>query len=149
MERPQISKLLLIVIGLFLINSCGLFDNGSDQIIGDYKIQWIDMHNTRSICKTPKKYPELCETLVFEYVFAVGHDKDYIIAKQHPTKGFENGYEVDTSITNCFIVDIKSNVRENRNRVIGPLNEKVFKEKVLELNIEKVAFDQTYPENPN
>ena len=142
------SKLFFSVIGIVLINSCGLFDNGSDKIIGDYKVQWIDMHSSRSICKTPKKYPDLCETLVFEYVFAVGHNSDYIIAKQHPTSGFENGYEVDTSITNYFILDIKSNTNDNRNRVTGPMQENEFKKTALELNINEIVFDQTYPENP-
>lgn len=144
----QIINLLAILLAFLFINSCGLFDSGSDQIIRNYKIQWIDMLSARSICKTPERYPDLCETLVLEYVFAVGHNSDFIIAKQHPTSGFENGYKVNTTITNYFIIDIKTNVRDNRKRVIGPLTAKQFEQSTLDLNIGEIEFDQTYTENP-
>ena len=63
-------------------------------------------------------------------------------AKQHPTSGFENGYKIDTTKTNYFIIDIR-----NESKVIGPMNIADFDKRLSELKISGIEFDQTYPEN--
>ena len=140
--------IIILLLGLTL-NSCYLFDSGSDKIIGNYKVLWIDIFSNQIICETDEKNATSCSQLIDEYVFAIGHNSSFIIAKQHPTNGFKNGYEVDTTITNYFIIDINGKITKNRNKVIGPLSKKEFEEIVAELNIENIKFDQNYPENPN
>ena len=121
------------------MNSCFIFDSHSDKIFGKYEVTWIDIPNTRAICE---RYSSTGSTvLISEYVFAVGHNSEFIIAKQHPTNGFENGHEIDTSETNYFIVDIRKETN-----VFGPFNKSNFIKKVSELNIGTLEFDQIYPE---
>ena len=71
--------------------------------------------------------------VVNETVFAVGYNKDFIIAKQHPAKEINNP---DKSITNYFIVPITNKVDKwpDENK-IGPLTELEFLIKRKELNI--------------
>ena len=134
------TKNLIFIIGILTLNSCFIFDSGSDKIIGKYEVLWIDTPNTRAVCE---RYSSTGSTvLIPEYVFAVGHNSEFIIAKQHPINGFENGYEIDKSKTNYFIVDIR-----NEAKVVGPLNKSDFSKKVSELNISRIEFDQTYPED--
>ncbi len=134
------TKTLVLILGILILNSCFIIDHDSDKIIGNYEVLWIDTPNTRAVCK---RYSTTGSAVIIpEYVFAVGHNSDFIIAKQHPTNGFENGHEIDTSKTNYFIITIK-----NQSKVYGPLNIASFNTKVEELNIKEIVFDQTYPEN--
>ena len=133
------TKNLILILGILNLNSCFIFDSDSDIIIGKYEVLWIDSPNTRAVCE---KYSSTGSTvLIPEYVFAVGHNSEFIIAKQHPTNGFENGNEIDKSKTNYYIVDIR-----NKSKVFGPLTKSDFNNKVSELNIEEIEFDQNYPE---
>ena len=145
----KIAKYITILFIGLTLNSCYLFDNSSDEIIGNYKVLWIDILSNQVICETNEENPTSCTQLIDEYVFAVGHNSDFIIAKQHPTNGFKNGYEVDTSVTNYFVIDVNGKIKENGDKVIGPLSKKEFDKTVSELNIETIKFDQTYSENPN
>ena len=86
--------------------------------------------------------------LIEEYVFAVGHNEDYIIAKQHPTSGFENGFEINTKITTYFIIDMNRKTLKKGDKIIGPLKEIEFNKLRKELRIENIEFDMNYPENP-
>ncbi|WP_158977389.1 DUF3997 domain-containing protein [Cellulophaga sp. L1A9] len=133
-------KLLILAFGILTLNSCYLFDNDADKIIGKYEVSWIDTPNTRAVCERTSSTGYL--GLISEYVFAVGHNSDFIIAKQHPTSGFKNGYEIDTTKTNYFIIDIRI-----QSKVFGPMNKSNFESKVKELNISEIKFDQTYPED--
>lgn len=134
------NKLFILFFGILTLNSCYLFDSDSDKIIGKYEVLWIDTPNTRALCE---RYSSTgSSVLISEYVFAVGHNSEFIIAKQHPTSGFKNGYEINTTVTNYFIVDIRG-----ESKVFGPMNKLDFYETLSELNIEDIEFDQTYPEN--
>ena len=113
------TKNLILILGILNLNSCFIFDSDSDIIIGKYEVLWIDSPNTRAVCE---KYSSTGSTvLIPEYVFAVGHNSEFIIAKQHPTNGFENGNEIDKSKTNYYIVDIR-----NKSKVFGPLSKSDF-----------------------
>ena len=132
------TKQLILILGILTLNSCFIFDSDSDKIIGNYEVLWIDTPNSRAVCE---RYSSTASAvLIREYVFAVGHNSEFIIAKQHPTNGFENGYEIDKSITNYYIVDIRK-----ESNVLGPFNKSEFDQKVSELNIGSIEFDQTYP----
>jgi len=147
-ELKSRNYIIIILVGLTL-SSCYLFDSGSDKIIGNYKVLWIDIFSNQIICEADKENSTSCSQLIGEYVFAVGHNSNFIVAKQHPTNGFKNGYEVDTSVTNYFVIDINGKITKSGDKVIGPLSKKEFDKTVSELNIETIKFDQSYPENPN
>ena len=66
-------------------------------------------------------------------VFAVGCNKDFIIAKQHPAIYPE---KENKSVTNYFIIPLKKPVTWlNENVAIGPLSENEFAEKKKQLNV--------------
>jgi hypothetical protein len=129
----------------FILTSCfGLFDSGSSTIYGNYEVMWIDLHEQQFICESSESQSSGCIVLVSEYVFSVGHNDNFIIAKQHPTSGFENGFKIDTTVTNYFIIEIN----KSSNKVIGPLTQAKFTAIRKELKIENIKFDMNYPEVP-
>jgi len=144
----KIQVIIVLLSTLFLTSCFGLFDSGSDAIIGDYKTVWIDLYANQSISKEIELNSGSYYQVIGEYVFSVGHNNDYIIAKQHPTNGFENGFQVNTKITNYFIIDLMSSKLNHREKVFGPLDKKNFDELRKKLKIENIEFDLNYTENP-
>jgi len=144
MKHKTIIILLLI---LSTLTGCfGLFDSRSERITEDYILIWIDFQESQCIIKEWDSSGS-GETIIPEYVFAVGHNDDYIIAKQHPTAGFEGRYKINDEITNYYIIDIKSNTRKTDLNVIGPLTKAEFDTLRTELKISTLDFDMTYPDN--
>ncbi|HYG01797.1 MAG TPA: DUF3997 domain-containing protein [Chryseosolibacter sp.] len=147
--KGRITSVILLWTTCLILTGCfGLFDSSSDTIIGRYKVLWIDLQEQQFICEELEEYSTSCLTLVPEYVFAVGHNDNFIIAKQHPTSGFEDGFKVDTSLTNYYIIDIKRKIKTDGEKVIGPLTKEQFDRKVKEFKIEEIKFEMTYPEVP-
>lgn len=146
-NQIKMKKLFLSLFSLLLITSCfGLWDSDSDEIIGNYIVGWIDLEESRSISERIEKNSSSSIGVVPEYVFEVGNNEKYIIAKQHPTNGAENGFQINTSITNYYIIDAsKSSLYSNEN-VFGPLNKNQFDSLRKKLNIENIEFDKKYPE---
>ena len=132
---------------LFLLcTSCfGLFDSGSDQIVGDYYTLWIDEHSNRSISLKINDEGSYTQ-VISEYVYSVGHNDDYIIAKQHP-KPDRFAENVNTKNTKFYIIDIK-NSDEFVQKVFEFSDEKSFNKRLKELNAENIQFNLNYPENP-
>ncbi len=124
----------------------GLFDSGSDRITGKYYVLWIDLQESQGISEADESNSGSYIGLVPEYVYSVGHNDEFIIAKQHPTAGFNNGYKIDTSRTNYFIIDMNHKVLKTERKVIGPLSKMKFDSLRIELKIEKIKFDMNYPE---
>jgi hypothetical protein len=123
----------------FLLTGCfGLFDSGTDTIVDDYEVTWIDLHQERALYKG--------EELVPAYVFAAGHNSKYIFAKQHPLLPENSKEIIDTSITNYYIIQQTKNGFQNK-PVYGPLTKQRFDSLLLKLNITDVEFDLTYPTN--
>jgi len=126
-------KLLSFVLTLTFLPfySC-LFDSSSVDLINGDELAWIDTKDNQSINKGEEQVPG--------YIFNVGYNKDYIIAKQHPLKG-DFYSEPDFAVTNYFIIDIKENEKGFRKGVIGPLSAAEFDKKTEELRIKgKVEF---------
>ena len=143
MKHKTIIILLLI---LTTLTSCfGLFDSQSERITGDYILIWTDFQESQCVIKEWDSSSG--ETIIPEYVFAVGHNDDYIIAKQHPTAGFEGSYKINDKITNYYIIDIKSNTRKTDLNVFGPLTKEEFNTIRNELKISTLEFDMIYPNN--
>lgn len=137
---------ILFGITLVLTGCPGLFDSGSEKIIGRYQVLWIDVWENQKISKQDKEHPSGSSVLVPEYVYAVGHNDEYIIAKQHPTSGFEKGYKVDTSITNYYMIQMNEE-EEYKDLVFGPLTIHQFDSIRREKGIESLEFDMNYPDN--
>ncbi len=144
-DMKYITRLLIFISFISLTGCFGLFDSGSKRITGDYILMWIDLQENQRIIKEWNNTGS-GETVVPEYVYAVGHNEDFIIAKQHPTSGFESGYEVNDKITNYYIIDINNKTNKTDNIIIGPLTIEKFNNLRLELKITEIKFDMNYPE---
>ena len=73
---------------------------------------------------------------------------DYIIAKQHPTSGFEGGFEINTKITCYYIVDMNRKVLTKGEKAFGPLTVNQFDSLRTVLKIKNIEFDKIYPDKP-
>ncbi len=120
-----------------------LFDSSSDRIIGKYKVLWIDLPQNQMLVKENELHSSSSSTIIEPYVFAVGHNERFIIAKQHPTNGFEGGYKIYADTTNYYVIDILN----EKDKVFGPLTLRQFNSLRTKLKIESLPFDKTYPDN--
>ena len=119
---------------MLLFSGCNLFDSGSDTVVGDYKVIWVDVQESRSLNKG--------EGLVPAYVFAVGHDSKYIFAKQHPL--LENSrVKIDKNITNYYIIERTTSAFQDK-PTSGPLTIPAFDSLCNRLHIVNPEFDLTY-----
>lgn len=128
-------KLLFTIFSSIFLSGC-LFDSDSDKIIGDYETAWIDIPQTRSIYKGEKIIPA--------YVSEIGHNSDFIIAKQQPIKQ-GNIITVYSDTTNYYVITVSNNSFQDK-PVYGPLSKKSFDSLRQELKIENIKFDMFYPE---
>lgn len=132
----------LLIGGALLLSSCfGLFDNGTDPIIGEYEASWIDRRDSRAIYSLEEQIPA--------YVFAVGHNDHYIVAKQHPIQLSGEGVEeVDCTRTSYYILDIARNRRRARTGITGPLSAAQFRWQLQLKKLGSICFTLTYPDCP-
>ena len=128
-------KFLIIIFSSIFLSSC-LFDSDSDKIIGDYETVWIDIPQTRSINKG--------EEIVHAYVSEIGHNSNFIIAKQQPIQQ-GNIVTVHTDTTNYYIITVSNNSFQDK-PIYGPLSKKSFDSLRQELKIENIKFDMFYLE---
>ena len=128
-------KFLITIFSSVFLSSC-LFDSDSDKIIGDYETVWIDIPQTRSINKG--------EEIVPAYVSEIGHNSNFIIAKQQPIKQ-GNIVTVHTDTTNYYTITVSNNSFQDK-PVYGPLSKNSFDSLRKDLKIENIKFDMFYPE---
>lgn len=132
----KITRNLFLFFLLFFIGGC-LFDGSSDNVVDDYEVGWIDVHESRRLYKH--------EGLVPAYVFAVGHDSKFIFAKQHPL--LPNSPEIiDKSIVNYYIIERTKNMFQDKPKY-GPLTKSTFDSLCLKFGITNPKFDMIYPTN--
>jgi len=81
------------------------------------------------------------------YVYAVGNNKRFIVAKQHPLINRLKG-KVDIKTTNYFIIDLTKENYYRQEGVLGPLKKVQFDSVCKTLNIGSIEFEMTYPDNP-
>ncbi|MDE3182018.1 MAG: DUF3997 domain-containing protein [Bacteroidota bacterium] len=137
-----IKNILLLFLTVSFLTGC-LFDSHSDRIIGKYEVIWIDLPQNQMLAKEDKLHSSSASVILDPYIFAVGHNENYIIAKQHPTNGFEGGYIIHTDTTNYYIIDIY----KERDKVFGPLTLKQFDSLKTEFKIDNLQFNKSYPDN--
>ena len=108
-------KFFITIFSSIFLSSC-LFDSDSDKIIDDYETVWIDIPQTRSISKG--------EEIVPAYVSEIGHNSNFIIAKQQPIKQ-GNIVTVHIDTTNYYIITVSTNSFQDK-PVYGPLSKNSF-----------------------
>ena len=110
-----------------------------EELVADYSLRAIDVKSGMSVYYMDEEY---LIGIVQSTVFAVGHNDEFIIAKQHP----EDFPEIDKSITNYFIIPLKDKVgRSAEKNVIGPMSKENFERKRVELNIpESLTFTRVF-----
>ena len=123
------------------MTGCAWLDQSEhERIIGDYEVGWNDLVQNRNISKSIKGYSGCYDILVNGYVYGVGHNDEYIIAKRL--------FGVDKT-TYFYIIDIKKNEKYGgENGVYSSLNKNEFDSLRLKLNIANISFDKNYPLNP-
>jgi len=128
---------MMVSIGPFCLTSCfGLFDSGSDHIVDNYEVTWIDEHSHRALYRG-------IEEIVPAYVAAVGFDAKYLFVRQHPITG-DHDEQVVESITNYYLI------RRNGDDIVDkpkPLSETEFNMLCRKLGVRKIEFSTQYPEN--
>lgn len=137
MASVKFVKMLPFLILPFLSFSCILFDNGTDNVVDDYDVTWIDLHEQRALYKG--------ERLVPAYVFAVGHNSRFVFAKQYPLST-SSSEKIDTSVINYYIVERTKQGFQDK-PTYGPMTKESFIKKCIELGIKEPEFDLTYPTN--
>jgi len=138
MKIRYIIALMLISIGLYSCTDMIINQN----IIGNYYLTAPDIPEQSTISYRIKNSKDNYSTIIPETVFSVGHNKQYIIAKQHPN--INSSGELDKSIINYYIISVKGELafeNGNGNGLIGPLNEIQFKNQIKTLRIQNVVFD--------
>jgi hypothetical protein len=126
---------LLIAANMLLTNSCAWLDASEHvKILDDYEVGWNDTESNRAITKPIAGCDGCHQILISNYVYAVGHNRNYIIAKQSAN---------DTQ-TNYYIIDIVANKKNSQSGILGPLTENDFSMNKKKLNIESIEFDMNY-----
>ena len=84
------------------------------------------------------------EEIIPAYVSEIGHNSNFIIAKQQPIKQ-GNIVTIHTDTANYYIITVSNNSFQDM-PVYGPLSKKSFDSLRQELKIENIKFDMFYPE---
>jgi hypothetical protein len=136
-------RLALITL-TFLLSAClGMSGYNFETIYGVYNIGWIDEKSNQRICKSLKAGEHGGETLIKPYVFAVGHNTRFIIAKQHP---INNGV-LETGITNYYIIDMSLDPYAGQKGIYGPLSHSSFDSMRQDMKIIDIQFDRASSSN--
>ena len=134
-------KIIYLICLSIFINSCAWLDESEHQkIIEQYEVGWNDLESNRAITKKVENSENYHYIIVSDYVFAVGHNESYIIAKQQQNLNAE---------TNYYLIDISKNKHDNSKGIHGPLNKTEFEKIKKKLNIENLNFDMIFKDKPN
>lgn len=139
--------LLFWILSTVILSGCSLFDSGSKHIVGRYMVLWIDEPQNLCLSLQDSTNSSGSTEIILPYVFAVGHNNRFIIAKQHPTNGFEGRFKMDTTVTHYFIIDIKKKSKFDDYTLYGPLTLTKFKRLCIRFDLQNVPFDIQYPDN--
>lgn len=130
-------RIIYIFVTFLLFVSCEDID--VSHVAGPYYLVVSDIKEDRSL--SYKAEDGLYAGGVPPMVYAVWHNDDFIIAKQHP---WEDNYKPVQNITQYYIIPLKNPVSEFPDEnFIGPLDKKEFAKKIKELKItDKITFKE-------
>lgn len=130
-------KYIYIIVALLAFVSCQ--DISVTHVAGPYYLVYTDTKNARAL--SYKAEEGLYAGGVSPMVYAVWHNDDYIIAKQHP---WNDDYEPAENITQYYIIPLKNPVSEFPDEnIVGPLDKRDYEKKIKELKItDKITFKE-------
>ncbi len=96
-------------------------------------------------CKKYQSHLNITANITRAYVFAVGHNKRFIYAKQHPLLP-NSPDKIDKTVTNFYIIERTKNEFQDKPKY-GPFTKETFDSLCLKLDIKNPEFDMTYPTN--
>ena len=130
-------KFIYIFVVLLSFVSCDKLD--VTHVAGPYYLVVMDMDEDRSL--SYKVEEGLYAGGVPPMVYAIWHNDDFIIAKQHP---WDRDWEPAKNITKYYIIPLKNPVSKFPDEnFIGPLDKGEFIKKVKELKItDKIIFKE-------
>jgi len=133
------SLLILVCLFAFFLTGC-LRHEYKKAIVNGYTLYAYETNQDMTLTYF-NKYGGI--EIIPPTVFSIGYNKNFIIAKQHPTIYPANE---NKNITNYFIVPIKQPVKwTDNNLAIGPLTEDVFWKWRKKLTIpDTLTFTITY-----
>lgn len=132
---------------LVILSGCSFFNNRFEQITGRFNVGYTNRKAFNVICENYTSEDDIGGVIIVPaYVFAVGHNSEFIIAKQHPIPGDDHEGEPDVTITNYYVVDI--NRKFSKDLVAGPLNAAQFDSIRAAYNISSIQFDKQFPDKP-
>ncbi|TDO22375.1 DUF3997 domain-containing protein [Pedobacter duraquae] len=135
------TKAILSLFIILLISSCGgIGAHRRVQIIGNYYLLAPDLDTEMAVSykDTESSYSGIVSSMVFE----IGHNKDYIIAKQHPND-LKKG--IDSTVTNYYIIPIKQELKTFTDpKSLGPFDLAQFESKRKDLGITPIPFTSAF-----
>ena len=133
-------KTSCVTLLLILFNSCAWLDSSEEIfLVKDYDVCWHDLESNRTICR--KLSCEGCYMpIIDDYVFAVGYDSNYIIAKTHPN--------FDTSRIDYYIINTQYETKTGSKEVYGPLKRKQFNDISERFEINNLNFSLNFNHIP-
>jgi hypothetical protein len=128
---------ILIIVALLSFVSCQDID--VTHVAGRYYLVVTDVKEDRKLSYSPAEGSYAGG--VPPMVYAIWHNDDFIIAKQHPSRG--SSYP-KLHKTLYYIIPLKNPVSEFPDEnFIGPLDEKEYAKKIKELKItDKITFEE-------
>ena len=128
---------ILIIVALLSFVSCQDID--VTHVAGRYYLVYTDTKNARAL--SYKAEEGLYAGGVPPMVYAVWHNDDYIIAKQHP---WNDDWEPAQNTTLYYIIPLKNPVSKFPDEnFIGPLDKTEYEKKIKELKItDKITFKE-------
>jgi hypothetical protein len=137
--KLKITKYFIYIISTALIFSlfgCLQWDFWEKKLPNGYYLSWVNLPINRDISKGQGR-------LIGNYIFEIGYNDNFIIAKQHPMIGQVGLEKVDTSKINYYLIKFKE-TKSDDDQIIGPMTREVFLDVLENLKIEELSFDIKY-----
>ena len=116
MKRTAQHALLLAVLAF--CHGCGGIGFAYQQkLSGKFGLVACDTRTQMSLCEILPSGSGL--GIIEQTVFAVGWNSDFIIAKRHPSEGFDTT-DIDKAVTEFYILNVATE------KLLGPLDETEF-----------------------
>ncbi len=133
--------MMFISLVALVFGRCAWLDKSEHiAIVENYEVGWSDLEANRSILRRSTRCSGCYDVIVEGYIFAVGHNELFIIAKQQPN--------FDTAVTGYYLVDIRKNVNDRTAGVEGPLDKNSFDRLVRNNDISDLKFDLEFDRIP-
>ena len=135
---------LLTFLTILIGSSCAWTDSQEEfSLINGYKVSWYDLESNRNLNRVvnginDEKY---IQPLITDYIFEIGYDSTFIIAKTHP--------KFDTTIVEYYVVNTlyKTDLK-NLKELYGPMNKVSYESLLNTLEIDSLNNSIYFNEIP-